>query len=419
MSEKILRYLGLGIEGKYGEAVDAQIHRDILSATLDKPGDPLIHYDGGLSRMRRLSRPGFYSPNGNIVLGADMGVLKIALAAALGGGDVVNAVEISGAGTEEVNGIYTETEPDNPGEWKLVTSNYGAEAGARIVRTAGATPSVTMNYWDGSSWKTPYFVDVVPEGSKNITSWTWQIDADGEAPVPVAAWAFPEDPEMWGNTGTLLPALTSRIGKDMFEHVFSGCIVNSLELAVDDSYAQLTVDLAGRKDGRADLLDFCQLDLGDDVTLAFHEMRATRGFESAQIRSLNLTVNNNVDAAGGRGPGSRYPHRIPAGAREVNAELTLWYENEDHVKRFWGGDTGPGNLGPTEFDLELEFTDPGSGETLTISIPRCIYSAASHQPSGRDRMDESVSVIALMEQVQTGDGVKCTEIYAKFEKAES
>ncbi len=414
MSEQILRYLGLGIEGKYGEAVDAQIHRDILSATLDKPGDPLIHYDGGLSRMRRLSRPGFYSPTGNVVLGADMGVLKIAFAAALGGGDVFSAVVISGADDARANDTFYRNDAGAKEQNAALTWGFINADETIIYGFHGGLTEIVV-YDPAESGEYIYQSSKISDPGPTIDV-TW---ASGDEPYPKLQWGFPSEPELWGNTGTLLPALTARIGKDIFEHVFSGCIVNSLELAVDDSYAQLTVDLAGRKDGRADLLDFCQLDLGDDVTLAFHEMRATRGFESAQIRSLNLTVNNNVDAAGGRGPGSRYPHRIPAGAREVNAELTLWYENEDHVKRFWGGETGPGNLGPTEFDLELEFTDPGSGETLTISLPRCIYSAASHQPSGRDRMDESVSVIALMEQVQTGQGVKCTEIYAKFEQAES
>lgn len=69
----LLRYLGLGNEGTPGTPVDAQVHLDITSTTLDTPTDTELYHEGGVGgRGIRSRKPGFYQPSGNVVYDADL-----------------------------------------------------------------------------------------------------------------------------------------------------------------------------------------------------------------------------------------------------------------------------------------------------------------------------------------------------------
>ncbi len=310
MASKIFRYAGFGEEDTFGTAVAAAIHTDITGASLDAPDDPNIYYAGGLGRARRVVRPGYYAPTGNVVQGADVNSIAYLLRWALGG--------------------YSH---------------------------AGSTHTI------------------------------------------------------WGNAAdTILPSFTTRIGKDLFEHVFSGCVINSLQIQADDEYAQVTADIMAQKDARADLRDLGDLLLPDEVNMAFHEITMTSGLVTANVRSMELNITNGVDAANGRGVGSRHPYRLPAGERIVSASFGLWFENLDQKVRFWGGANGPVAGGATEFALQITMTPTGeASKDVVIDLPACIVSADTHQPSERSRMDESISVQAM---VGTASGTE-TDIMVK------
>ncbi len=310
MASKIFRYAGFGEEAVFGTAVAAAIHTDITGASLDTPDDPNIYYGGGLGRARRVVRPGYYAPTGNIVQGIDVDSIAYLLRWALGG--------YSHASTTH--------------------SIYGA------------------------------MQDV------------------------------------------LLPSFTARIGKDLFEHVFHGCIVNSLQLQADDSYAQVTADITAQRDSKTDLAELDALELSDEVLMAFHEITLESGLVTANVRSMELNIENNVDAADGRGVGSRHPYRLPAGERIVTASFALWFESLDQKTRFWGDANGPVAAGSTEFALQLKMTPTGeAAKDITIDLPACIVSADSHQPSERSRMDESITVQAMVGEVYDTE----TDIFAK------
>ena len=306
MSSKILRYAGYAEEAVFGTPVAAEIHTDITGATLDVPDDPNLYYVGGLGRSRRIVRPGFYSPGGNIVQGVDVDSIAYFLLWALG----------------------------------------------------------------------DYFYDAAKH-------------------------------HIYGATDTLLPSFTARIGKDELEHVFAGCMINTLELAVDDSFAQVTLDVIAQKDAKAALQDVDALELSEEALLAFHELTLTNGLETARVKSFTLSIENNGDAATGRGVGSRFPYRMKAGERVVTASINLDFDDDAQLQRFWGGATGPADCGATEFALELKMQECGeSTKGITIKMPRCIVSANPHQPTGRDEIDESITVQAMLGTV----GAVSTEV---------
>jgi len=97
------RYAGFVEEYSYNpiSAPEAKFHIDIASATLDVPSDPNLHFEGGMSRGRKIVRPGYYVPAGNIVYAIDIRSIGYFLKWVLGlykftdgGGGTTNTHEI-------------------------------------------------------------------------------------------------------------------------------------------------------------------------------------------------------------------------------------------------------------------------------------------------------------------------------------
>jgi hypothetical protein len=213
--------------------------------------------------------------------------------------------------------------------------------------------------------------------------------------------------ESYGADNILLPSFTTRLGKDLYESVVVGCVMNTLELQVDDSFAQITADIIGKQDSKTTVTAFDNLLFEEDPILAFHEMTVSNGFETVDVRSLTLNINNSLDGTAGRSVGSRHPRRIPAGAREVDASIELWYSDTAQLERFWGGASSPDDGGPTEFELTLKLGN------FRIQMPRCIVAEIDHDPTGRDRMDQPLTVRALHDTI----GAVETEIMCDIEES--
>lgn len=331
----VRRYVGLAGEAEYGESPppEAKVHLDITSATLDPPSDTQMFYGGGLQRSARLSRPGFYSPEGDIVYACDVNSVGYLLAWALGG----------------------------------------------------------YLYRDG----------------------------DGDE-------ADQNRHEIWGTGENVLPSFCARVGKDHFEHVFSGCVVGSLELSVEDEFVQVTASINAKKDRKADLKAIQDLLLPEAYPLAFYEVQAEKKKKgadwediSAKVKSLTINVDNNTDADAGRSLGSRHPQRIMAGERETTISKPMFYEGSGPLAELWGQDGEVGPDGPEPFELRLTF-DAGEYGRLILYFPRVIYSEVQQQPSERDEITQETEARALLgDVVEVGpDGEEVeidTEIRAEID----
>lgn len=211
--------------------------------------------------------------------------------------------------------------------------------------------------------------------------------------------------EIYGSHDTILPSFCARVGKDIFEHVFSGCVLNALEINVGDALCIATADIVAQKDSKA-ALEAGELLFPDEYPLAFHEVNAfligTPDVNiSARIKELSLAITNNAAADQGRHVGNRHPARIPANDRETVVNLTLFHEQTDFLERLWGASTGPNACGSTEWGLKLEFktapcADHGS---MIMTFPKVVSTTTQQQPSGRSEMPQTVAVRALMDTV--------------------
>ena len=331
----IARYVGLSAEESFNQKdnpPEADFHVDITSATLDAPSDTQMFYGGGLQRSAKVHRPGFYSPDGNIVYAFDVRTITYLLAWTLGGYMF----------TEDAEGLNTH--------------------------------------------------------------------------------------ECYGSKDNILPSFVTRVGKDFFEHVFTGCVIDSLEIQVEDGFAVATATINAAQDAKDRLKEISELSLPEEYPLAFHEVTATKKDKdgngediSADVRSITININNNMDADQGRGLGSRHPYRIIAGERETTISKPLFYRGSGPLEELWGQETGVSQGGPETFELELDF-DGGEFGAIKLLFPRCIYTQVQQQPSNRDITTQGTDVRALLGdevELANGNGEKVeTEVYAKVDNGE-
>ena len=222
--------------------------------------------------------------------------------------------------------------------------------------------------------------------------------------------------EIYASDNTDLPSFTARLGKDLFEHVFVGCKINSLEISVEDSFCQATAELVAVKDSKAVLKEQHELILPADYPLAFYEVTMNLdGVDiSSQVKSFTLSISNGFDAASGRSIGSRFPRKLLAASREVTLSSTMFFENTSHLEKFWGGADGPNDTGSGEYSLEFSF-DAGEGKGMIIKLPRVIHTSVNLQPSGREEMTQEISAKAYMGDMTLNDETPITtDVYVSL-----
>lgn len=306
-----LRYAGFAEEYSFnpGTPPDAIFHIDIGSASLDVPTDPNLHFEGGLYRGRKVVRPGFYAPTGNVVYPVDIRSIAYLLKWALG--------------------------------------NY--------------------KFTDGG------------EGANTH--------------------------EIWGIEDLVLPSFTTRLGKDNFEHIFTGCIINSLELKIEGEYIFATADIVAAKDYKGAVKAVADLLLFSEYPLSFIDstISLTTNY-SCKFKGITISLTNNPDVAAGKGHGSRHPCRIPIGARDINISGNLYFEDSSEYEKFWGASGGiSGNL-PTDEELVITI-DSGAYGSMEIKIPKFMFTDLKTPPSGRTEIIQALSGIALMKEVTLDDEV--------------
>ncbi len=222
--------------------------------------------------------------------------------------------------------------------------------------------------------------------------------------------------EIWGTENIYLPSFCSRIGKDLFEHVFSGCVINSLEISVGDALCMATADIAAKADAKAALQTGALL-FPEEYPLAFHEVKAYLIGEglgssdldiSAKVKELTLSINNNASADQGKHIGSRFPSKIPVNDRATTLAMSLFFEDTDMLERMWGASVGPSACGSSTYGVKLVIdTSPCSEHgKLTITLPKVVNTSTTQQPSGRSEMVQSVECRALMDTLTLADATE-------------
>ena len=193
-----------------------------------------------------------------------------------------------------------------------------------------------------------------------------------------------------------LPSFQAAVGKDLFEHIFVGCSINSLTLETSNEFLNLTANVVCKEDIIEETIKDINLDmLPQNMPIAFHDVRAwIKGAEeSAKIKSLTLTINNNINPEDGMGIGSKYTNRHIAGESNIDLSMELYFDDIGKIK-----DLQRGRTFPVEIHIHAEM------DYLTILLPNCIYEVVNQQPSGRDEIVQSVECKALMGTITLDDG---------------
>ncbi|MBS7531826.1 hypothetical protein IC619_015240 [Hazenella sp. IB182353] len=198
------------------------------------------------------------------------------------------------------------------------------------------------------------------------------------------------------HTSALMPSFTSRVGKDVFEHVFPGCVVSSIEMELDDAFLLGTVEMQAGGDEKASIA--IPNWTGGEI-YAPHQVNAMiNGVdESAYIESFSLKLETGADNEAGMTIGSRFPRRAFRGAFMVELELGLSFFSTTQLERFWGSATGPTSGSLVEFPITINV-----GENMDIIVPRAVFTTMTQPLSGRDRIEQSATVRGLVASDSTG-----------------
>lgn len=301
---EVFRYVGIGKEDTFGSEASAVIYIDPTSCTLDVPAAPEIVVDGGMGRMARRKRPGYYACGGAVEYPADVASLTYLFRAVLD------------------QYVFT----DAGGEVGNIHEFYG--------------------------------------GNQNeLTSWTY------------------------------------RVGKDVFEHVFLGCVGNGLTLNVADGLMTASLDLVSKVDDTTTIKTYDDISayLPDESEVAFYDTAVSiNGVPSSTIcKTLNLKINNSIDKKSGRGLASMYPYGFKTnGRRLIEAQMQLEFEDDTHLELFWGGE-GPQTTGSTQFAVDIAI-DSGDYGTIDICLPNALLTTIPTQAKGIDTIYQTITVRGLM-----------------------
>ena len=219
--------------------------------------------------------------------------------------------------------------------------------------------------------------------------------------------------EMYPTEDTVLPSFTTRLGKDIFEHVFRGCVMNGLELKVEDDFIFATLDCIGARDTRDTLKAIAALTLFNENNLSFIDASLALGAAvdyNCKIKGLTISITNGADAGPGKGIGQRHPCRIPVGARNIDIKGNLWFEDYSEYEKFWGAAGGVSASGSSTEAMILTI-DAGLDGSIEFNFPKLMYTDLKTPPSGRGEIVQAFSAVALIDTITLADEV--TEIEAE------
>lgn len=412
MANQVLRYLGIGKEAYYGVEATPVIFFDIASGSLDSPSEPFITYEGGIGRMPTRVIPGPYVPSGGAEVGADVTRLAYLFALLLGTNvdddsavsDVIGESLATASGTlanspvvldhankpievyDSLAVLVAQSNSHDIGELDEVggsgvTGKINAETGEYIID--GWALGMTINYSHGL-----YKHTITP---------------------------------VEGNT---MPSFSAFMGKDVFEHSFLGCVMNQIELSVEQELLMLSLDIQAKIDKKKALRAFKTLGIdlcGGERPKAFHDVQlkaadfgSALSDISAKVRALSLTVTNNATTEENIGLNSRFPTNGTAGALDITGSMTLQFEDTSYKEDFWGHVTEPGNYDSKLKALQINI-NAGAWGNAVINLPRVLLQSVGIQPGGRERLMQEIGFKALYD-CSTGEiiTVEVNNVNAKY-----
>ncbi len=404
---EVLRYLGIAKETVYGTKVPAVFHIDQSSSDINPPDGAELIKPGGLGRIARFHSPGMYIPAGTVEFVADPPLLYYPLWILLGDKTTVDNTSTTtdeatpSDGNGDINATLVNL-PVVPGTVIIEDSGavqHGHDDGyGNIVADAPGTLAGTINYSTGVMKVTGGTVSEAYTTTYDHGTFEHTIKSDNDQ---------------------IIPSATFQMGKDLFQHTFLGVGINQLTLAVEKEWANVTLDVMAQKDENEAIVALSNLKIPQGYPLPFHKVgiqQADYGGSladyCAKVEGLSLVIGNNADAEGGVTLCNRHPQKIYGGDLEITMDLTLNFADIVELQDFWGAASGPDPDGTKEKMYKISLSGGNIG-TVDFNIHRAIMtSPPTISPSGRERITQSFSIMALHDAVNDeAVNAVCTSIY--------
>jgi hypothetical protein len=214
-------------------------------------------------------------------------------------------------------------------------------------------------------------------------------------------------PTVWTHTFTPSDALKSfqlNVGKDLFEHQFLGCMIDTLQFQVEKEFFMVTPEIRAQKDAKGAIQS--ALVIPTNPLFAYHQVLTTvAGTDyTGKVESLDLSISNNLQTEEGVALGSRFAKRFEIGEFLATATVKIAFEGSAEYERFWGSATGPIE-GVTTLALVFEAKAALIAATyfrsLKITLPKVVVTAVQAPVQGSGKIEQTLTFTALHDDTAT------------------
>lgn len=269
---------------------------------------------------------------------------------------------------------------DPEGEDKLIYEGMGGldrTAGLGVYSTAGEIAIPLDDLATGWFWKWAL-------GGYEVTGTEEDNGEDGTTVTKPYTHIF--SPALGG----LMDSFSAKIGKDIFEHVFLGNVVESISIEVESEWALMTISTLGAKDKKSILESDLEYTEGILFTAPMASLTKDKEDKSASINSLTMSLETGANIEDSAGFGSRFPTKAFRGSMLVELEMELGFDSEEELLSFWGDNDGPSTEKIDEFGYTLSF-----GDNVDFIFPRLVYTSSEQPAEGRDNIVQSLTARAM------------------------
>jgi len=203
--------------------------------------------------------------------------------------------------------------------------------------------------------------------------------------------------EIYGDNTNVPDSFSLHTGKDVFEHSFTGTVLNGITMNVSNGLATASLDMLAQMDSRGPLkadADITTLVTGSN--LSFDEASCTINGtdQSTWVKSFQVAITNNMNTDVGQTIGSRFPRRFRSAGRNITFNIQLLFEDMDMFDLYWGDDEGPHVDGSSLFALKPKFAI--GDQYIEYHLPQVEIDSIQTQPSGTDVLLQTISGSAYL-----------------------
>lgn len=207
--------------------------------------------------------------------------------------------------------------------------------------------------------------------------------------------------EIYQTSSRILPSFSAFVGKDTFEHQFSGLVIDKIGISVSDGLCNCSFDVIGKQDFRDDLKNESEITKHEGYPLAFYEVRTYKDENDISPDITNWAWEHSNSGTAKQGQGSMFPSKIRANAAAPTLKIDMEFEDESLLQEYWGGANGP-TPKTDYFSLQSDFVDE-NGYMMNFKLPKCYLKNVPQTIEGSDVITQSLELGLLADVVTLND----------------